>query len=463
MRINYLPASRFKNRPEPEGAFVIPDVFIPHLFKPDPVQIWCGSRFSAKSATKGRELLGRAASNQYFRGIYARQNQTDVKSSQYQLFKDIIDSKAWLRSQFICRDSDYTILNTVTGNMLLAGSFDNPQKIMSIADPTDIWVEEPITHKGEIKQRDFISMFGSLRNQYNIPPRFHFTFNPISIESWIYKEFFDKKSIPSNRVLANYDDNPFCPSHAYAFFEWLQSVDPEMYEIDALGKWGVPRPDKPYYHRIIGQKVPTSRYFGKCTYDPNLPVYLIFDFNVINSVLVMQKQNGGLRFIREFHAKEDEPEEDLEDICKEIARLYGNNFLFFTGDASGNNRSAYTKGNQSAWQLIVGYMKMYGARFCNFDAVPTVNPETAPACFICNALIVHYLGNLIIDEEQCPVLTADIKRMRRKLDGSLDKKDCDKHNYGHLGDCFRYALCNFEYHTFKQIANKFQDLNNPNS
>ncbi|MCX6217641.1 phage terminase large subunit [Spirosoma sp.] len=444
MRIDYLPASRFKGRPVPDYCFVVPDVFIPHLFNHNPVQIWYGSRFSAKSATKARELLGRCAGKDYFRGIYARQNQVDVKNSQYQLFKDIINARPWLSNQFVCRDSDYTIINTITGNMLLAGSFDNPQKIMSIADPTDIWVEEPITKYGEISQQAFISMFGSLRNQYEIPPRFHFTFNPISIESWIYELFFDKKTIPCNAVLANYGDNPFCPSHAFKFFDWLLTVDPDQHEIDALGKWGVPKPENPYFHRLLANP---GKYFGKVEYKPGLPVYLIHDFNVVNSVLIMQKQNGAPVFLDEYHIDGL----DLEALCKELCMKYGKNFLLFTGDASGNNASAYTKGNQSAWNLIRGYMMKYGAKMTNYDAVPKFNPGTDTSCFISNALISHYLGKMRIDPDKCPITTSDIKKMRRLSDGTLDKKHADKNGYGHLGDCFRYSLCNFEYTTYKQI------------
>lgn len=445
--INFLPASRFANRPVPDGCFVVPDVFIPHLFNEESVQIWFGSRFSAKSATKARELLARCAGKEYFRGIYARQNREDVKNSQFQLFKDIINDRPWLSNQFEVRDSDYVIENTITGNKLIPGSFDNPQKIMSIADPTDIWVEEPITDKGEIKRKDFLSMFGSLRNPHEVPPRFHFTFNPISVDSWIYKDFFDKKTIPANRVLANYGDNPFCPASAYEFFAWLKDVDPDKYDIDALGLWGVPRPDNPYFHRMLAN---VNSFFGSCQYDAALPVYATLDFNITNSVLIRQKPPGGLRYLEEIHVTGL----DLEAVCKELAMRYGRNFIYFSGDASGNARSAYTTGNLSAWKLIRGYMAKYGARFCNYDSVPDSNASTASSCFICNALIQHYAGNLLIDSQKCPTLTADVKRMKRTSDGSLDKDDCKKHNYGHMGDTFRYDLCNFEYTTYKKISNQ---------
>lgn len=449
MRINYLPASRFKGRPVPDGCFVVPDVFIPHLFHRAPVQIWHGSRFSAKSYTKADEFLGRAASNEYFRGIYARQNKEDVKNSQYQLFKDKINAKRWLRDQFEVRDSDYVIRNRVTNNLLIPGSFDNPQKIMSIADPTDIWVEEPLTRKGEIKRSDFLDMFGSLRNPHGVVPRFHFTFNPVSVYSWIYVDFFDKQEIPSHRVLANYDDNQFCPPSALEFFAWLETVDPERYLVDAKGKWGVPKPENPYFHRFK-----PALNLGKCGYDPKLPVFLTLDFNVTNSVLVMQRQNGGLRFLEELHLKDT----DLKEVCRILAFRYGRNMIHFTGDASGNNRSAYTSGNKSAWVLIRGYMSEYGAHYCDYTQVPDSNISTESSCFVSNALIQHYGPNLLVDADKCPTLVSDILRMMRTSGGDLDKKHADKHDYGHLGDCFRYALSNFEYTTFKQLGNYKQAM-----
>lgn len=442
--INFLPASLFKTRPVPDGCFVVPDVFIPHLFDPVSVQIWYGSRYSAKSYTKAQELLARAASNEYFRGIYARQNKEDVKTSQYQLFKDMINARPWLKRQFVPRDSDYVIDNIITGNKLIPGSFDHPEKIMSIADPTDIWVEEPITTKGEISRADFISMFGSLRNPHGVTPRFHFTFNPISVNSWIYTDFFEKQNIPSNRVLANYDDNPFCPESAFAFFDWLLKVDPDKYLIDAKGKWGVPRPDSPYFHRFN----PTVN-LGACNYDPAQPVYLSFDFNVKNSVAVLQRsKTGGWRVLEEYHLKDI----DLKGVCRLLALKYGRNMLYFTGDASGNNRSAYTVGNLSAWALIKGYMREFGAVYTDYTAVPTSNISTESSGFVCNALIAHYGADLLIDSVNCPTLVSDVTRMMRLTNGDLDKKHADKHDYGHLGDCFRYALTNFDYSTFKRLS-----------
>ncbi|GAB4023213.1 hypothetical protein GCM10028808_72970 [Spirosoma migulaei] len=190
-------------------------------------------------------------------------------------------------------------------------------------------------------------------------------------------------------------------------------------------------------------------------YNPALPVYLAFDFNIINSVIVVQKQpdkTGKLCpvVLEEIHQGGSE-EEDLEATCKEIAQKYGKNFLHFTGDASGNSGSATSKGNRSAWQEIKRFMFKYGAKFCNYEAVPASNPPLVNSRTICNSLIKHYGPSFGINRKECPVLAGDVVRMKSSSDGGLDKKDCDKYNYGHLGDCLRYYFCNFEYTTFKNL------------
>ncbi|WP_234733380.1 hypothetical protein [Tellurirhabdus bombi] len=185
-------------------------------------------------------------------------------------------------------------------------------------------------------------------------------------------------------------------------------------------------------------------------FDPKQPVYVSMDFNKVNSVTIRQKQNGALVYLEEIHQGGDE--EDLEAICKQLATRFGRYLIMFTGDASGNSASAYTTGNKSAWSLIKGYMAKYGANFCDYMAVPLSNPSTASSRFICNSLIKHYGAKLIIDRDKCPILASDVVRMKTASDGGLDKPDCDKYDYGHIGDCFRYDLVNFEYTTFKEIS-----------
>jgi phage terminase large subunit len=84
------------------------------------------------------------------------------------------------------------IICRANGNFMMGGSFEQPDTLRSVADPTDFWAEEPITRESQINRQDFFDIVGSLRNAEGVQTQFHFTFNPISKQTWIYEDFFEK-------------------------------------------------------------------------------------------------------------------------------------------------------------------------------------------------------------------------------------------------------------------------------
>ena len=216
----------------------IPDKFTGVWYSQKPYQIWYGGRGSAKSWTKAIQLLMKSR-NKYNRTVFARDTQKNVRNSQYQLFKDIVNRFSFLRNEFTFLDSTMKIVNNRTGNFLVGGSFEQPDTLRSVADPTDFWAEEPITRKAEIKRQDFFDIVGSLRNSYGVQTQFHLTFNPIVKTSWIYKDFFEKQLYDVESLFVNYWDNPFCPKELIQFLQSLKHLDPKRYLVDALGNWGV--------------------------------------------------------------------------------------------------------------------------------------------------------------------------------------------------------------------------------
>ena len=55
----------------------------------------------------------------------------------------------------------------------------------------------------------------------------------------------------------------------------------------------------------------------------------------------------------------------------------------------------------------------------------------------------------------------DIRKMMQDSLGGLDKKHCNKNDYGHLGDCVRYdmAFHFYKLYTSYKIQMKGHDLN----
>ncbi|WP_234734809.1 PBSX family phage terminase large subunit [Tellurirhabdus bombi] len=337
-------------------------------------------------------------------------------------------------------DRDYTFnkssrkITFRNGSVIIFRGLDNPEKMKSITGITLVWVEEA----SELSQNEFKIMSDRIRGE----PQIYLTYNPISERHWLKARFHDSDDPRITCLFSTYLDNPFVGQKYVEDMEWYKEHDEEHYRIYALGEWGLIRPENPYFT--------TFKAFmkGVTKYNPHYPVHVTFDFNVKNTALISQHFDGE----RVEYQRLIQGGGDLEDICRQIAFDYRHNQIYFTGDGSGNNGSAYTSGNQSGWELIKMYMDKYGHDYCDYSRVPRSNPSTASGRQITNALLAHFGKRLIIDRELCGILLDDVERMRALSNGSLDKKDCEKYNYGHAGDCFRYSLYHFEYDTYKSLG-----------
>jgi phage terminase large subunit len=134
--------------------------------------------------------------------------------------------------------------------------------LRSVADPTDFWAEEPITRESEIKRQDFFDIVGSLRNSHGVQTQFHFTFNPISKQTWIYRDFFESQLYDVETLFVNYWDNPYCPQPTITFLESLKQLDPKRYEVDALGNWGIAYEGLIYRDYESVGEIPDHQFYG---------------------------------------------------------------------------------------------------------------------------------------------------------------------------------------------------------
>jgi phage terminase large subunit len=128
-------------------------------------------------------------------------------------------------------------------NKLICDGLDNPEKLKSITFSsgvlTDIWVEEA----SEINQDDFSQLDLRLRGQAKQPFQITLTFNPITAQHWIKKEFFDLKSYqkttPVFILKTTYLDNKFIDSNYKNTLEGLRDTNPPLYKVYCLGDWGI--------------------------------------------------------------------------------------------------------------------------------------------------------------------------------------------------------------------------------
>jgi hypothetical protein len=215
---------------------LINDCYLPNLFRQERIQILYGGSASGKSDVKATELLMKAISQPYFRGLFVRKYQVTVRDSQFSLFQDLI-KRYGLGDLFRVNKSDMDITCIPTGNVLMSGGLDDVDKLKSIPDVTDIWIEEPIDRKGSVTETDFTELNRRLRCE-KATNHIHLTFNPIAKENWIHRLFFAQNIYETFALKTTYRDNAFLPPDIYLQYEALRQTNPDEYRVYGEGEWG---------------------------------------------------------------------------------------------------------------------------------------------------------------------------------------------------------------------------------
>ncbi|WP_027098282.1 PBSX family phage terminase large subunit [Clostridium paraputrificum] len=122
------------------------------------------------------------------------------------------------------------------GSIFLLRGIDDPEKIKSLPDLTDIIIEEAT----ELNQGDFLQLDIRLRHPKALNQEMVLMFNPISKQNWCYKKFFGENKIKDNiRILkTTYKDNRFLPESNISVLENLKYTDDVHYRVYCLGEFG---------------------------------------------------------------------------------------------------------------------------------------------------------------------------------------------------------------------------------
>ena len=171
---------------------------------------------------------------------------------------------------------------------------------------------------------------------------------------------------------------------------------------------------------------------GDAIFNPYLDVYLCFDFNITLSCLVIQV-GSSIDVIKEYH----EVGWDLERLCMEIQTDFPGCNYIINGDASGSARSALTKGNATAYELIKGIMSLSW----DYIHIPSINPSYIESRLTTNFILKN--DNVRI-HPGCKRLIKDLMSVKIDERQSIDVWKKKNPDMGHLFDCFRYHL-NYEH------------------
>ncbi len=221
-------------------------VYLPLLNDTKRYILMYGGRDSAKSYFAAQKVIIDTMRKPYSRFVLVRKVYADIKDSQFQTIKDIVNSYG-LMDYFNFTENPLRIVFKKNGNMIIARGLDKEHKTKSIKDPTGVWYEE----MNEIGFNDFLKTTTSLRG--GIIQEIA-TFNPEMETDWINsyffpnKETFEKadgnfhwvKSIRNDTTILHttYRDNKYVTPQSAVLLESFKAVDDNYYRIYTLGLWG---------------------------------------------------------------------------------------------------------------------------------------------------------------------------------------------------------------------------------
>lgn len=261
------------------------------------------------------------------------------------------------------------------------------------------------------------------------PPRLILlTCNPS--QQWPKTEFHE----PSEKGLLNPSyfykralmvDNPTLPDEYLAAMENLDDVTRAVF---VNGDWDVVDVERPFAYGFNKFKSVKPNIQIK----PNEPIILSFDFNVDPITCIAGQSFGDkIQIIREFRLRNS----DIYQLCQTIRAEFGDVFYYVTGDASGANRSAMTKGTLNYYMIIRDELDLPKSSF----RVPSVNPSIKNSRVLLNSILQKHPDFTI--DSSCQFLIHDLQNVETTPSGDIEKTKDAK--LTHLLDCLRYYLWTF--------------------
>lgn len=161
-----------------------------------------------------------------------RKTSPAARRSIFELFKHYISE--WNLNTICSINKGSMTIDWVNGSQILISGLDDEAKLKSIEGLTSIWLEEAL----ELDRESFLQCDLRLRGQSVIPYRIYCSFNPVSRNSWLYKDFFAKDNPDATIHESNYKNNPWLDEKYKQHLENLIDQDFNYYRIYCENKWG---------------------------------------------------------------------------------------------------------------------------------------------------------------------------------------------------------------------------------
>lgn len=210
--------------------------FYPLYWNTDRYLVLMGGGGSGKSVFAAQNIVKRMISEDKHRFLVLRKVAKTLRESVFMEIKNVIYRWGLEKLFKIPKGTSSELhITCINGNEILFAGLDDVEKLKSISGITGIWIEEA----SETSPEDFRQLDIRLRGKTKNYKQMMITFNPIDINHWLKKEFFDIKRDNCTTIHSTYKDNKFLDAEAIRVLEGFKITDPYFYQVYALGEWGV--------------------------------------------------------------------------------------------------------------------------------------------------------------------------------------------------------------------------------
>lgn len=193
-------------------------------------ELYCGSAGSAKSYFITQKLIIRGL-NERIKILVCRRYGTTLRNSCFALFKEILTK--WKIIQYCNINNTNMVIVFPNGTEIIFLGLDDETKLLSIAGITCVFVEEVFEVPRDIVEQLNLRLRGGNANKQIL-----MAWNPININSWLYK--FTQEELPEDAIYTHstFRDNPFLDAQYVRQLESLYKTNPAKARIFCDGIWG---------------------------------------------------------------------------------------------------------------------------------------------------------------------------------------------------------------------------------
>lgn len=217
------------------------------LDPPEGTQITClyggtasGKTYNAIAWCIGMALMA-AEAHRAFRACVCRRTYPELTAACWDVAIGILDANGITEAGAVTiRDSPPKRIIFAKNVEIEFKHADRPSEIKGME--YDVWVLDEVTDiSRDFYKETLIRIPRGDSNRFLPEPQHILTWNPTSMGSWVYDEFFCRPQPPTTQIVkSTYQDNPHVLPRVIAQLEEWRQHDPRRWTVYGLGDWGAP-------------------------------------------------------------------------------------------------------------------------------------------------------------------------------------------------------------------------------